>query len=193
MMAGTWRIERGRRGALGVTLIESMVTAGLAAVIMGVAVPSMVAMQHRQAVAAETASFRQGVHRARSEALRRGETVTLCALAPESVPTGEPQCLENGRDWSTGWLVFIDRGNTGIREADDPVLMVHQQRAAAGSVAATVKALSFHAQGFSSNAASHFRFVPPGAAPDSRGVPGSLLVCVNKPGRVRQTEADDCA
>jgi hypothetical protein len=25
------------------------------------------------------------------------------------------------------------------------------------------------------------------------GVPGSLLVCVNKPGRVRLTEADDCA
>lgn len=192
-MAEKWAIGRGRWGGRGVTLVETLATVSLAAVIMGIAVPSMATLQHRQAVAAETAAFRQGVHRARSEALRRGETVTLCALAPDAAQAGDYRCLRGGRDWSAGWLVFVDRGDTGILDAEDPVLMVHQQRAAAGSVVATVSALSFHALGFSSNAASHFRFVPPGAAPDSRGVPGSLLVCVSKPGRVRQTEADDCA
>lgn len=187
-------VAGGRRQAQrGVTLLESTVVAGVAAVLMGVVVPSMQAALHRQAIVAEATQFREGVHRARSEAMRRGEVVVLCALDARADETGRPRCTPSGKDWSQGWLVFLDRNGSGDCDDDDPVLIVHQHRAPAGSVTATLRSISFHPLGFSTNAASHFRYVPPGEPPDSRGVPGSLLVCVNKPGRVRLTEADDCA
>jgi Tfp pilus assembly major pilin PilA len=43
-----------------VTLLESTVVAGIAAVLMGVVVPSMQAALHRQAIVAEATQFREG-------------------------------------------------------------------------------------------------------------------------------------
>lgn len=177
----------------GVTLLETTVVTGIAAVLMGVVVPSMRASLHRQAIVAEATALREAVHRARSEAMRHGETSTLCALAPDAGAEPGPHCQPGGHDWSVGWMVYLDRGGSDDRDEDDPVLYIHRVHSAAGSVTGTLRAIRFHPLGFSTNAASHFRYVPPGHPPDTRDVPGSLLVCVNKPGRARVTEAQDCA
>ena len=123
------RLAPGRRWSQrGVTLLEATVVVGIAAVLMGVAVPSMQAMLHRQAVVAEATQLREGIHRARSEAVRRGEVVVLCALAPSSDDDGLPHCMPSGKDWSAGWLAYLDRNGNGDRDGDDPVLLVHQDR-----------------------------------------------------------------
>ena len=186
-----WPAGRGRQR--GLTLVETTVAVGVAAVLMGVAAPSLQATLHRQAIAAEARQFRDGVHRARAEALRRGGVVVLCALDPASDAGRKPLCAATGKDWSGGWLLFLDRDGSGDQGEEDTVLAVHQQLPTVGTVTATLRSISFHPLGFSTSAASHFRFVPPGHPPDARGVSGSLLVCVNKPGRVRLLAADDCA
>ncbi|MCO5975942.1 GspH/FimT family pseudopilin [Ideonella oryzae] len=175
------------------TLIETTLVVGIAAVLMGLAAPSMQATLHRQAILAEAKLLREGIHQARSEAVRRGEMVVLCALDPEPQSEGPLRCASSGKDWSHGWQVFLDRDGSGDQDEGDTVLMVHQQRSVVGTVTATLRSISFHPLGFSTSAASHFRYVPPGQPADARGVPGSLLVCVNKPGRVRLIETDDCA
>jgi Tfp pilus assembly protein FimT len=151
-----------------VTLLESTVVAGIAAVLMGVVVPSMQATLHRQAIVAEATQFREGCT---GPGPRRCAAARwwCCARWTPGRMRRDGRVAPSGKDWSQGWLVFLDRNGSGDCDDDDPVLIVHQHRAPAGSVTATLRSISFHPLGFSTNAASHFRYVPPGEPPDSRG------------------------
>lgn len=86
----------GRRPCWGVTLIELLVALSILAVVMTVGVPSFVTLAHNSQTSTLSADLILALTLARSEAIKRGTTVTVCASADGST------CAE---DWSLGWIV----------------------------------------------------------------------------------------
>ena len=191
---GGWAAKRtaARGQHRGYTVVETMVATSVLAVLTAAGVPSYSSIVGRQAVLAEVAEFQEAVSRARLEAVRRGETVTLCARAPDS-PLEGPHCAAAGRDWTSGWMIFVDRSERGEMDPGDLILQVHQASAKVGAINATLRTISFQPLGISTSAASRFQFRPQGADPGDANPSNSRLVCVSKPGRTRVLSAASCA
>lgn len=170
---------------LGFTLIETMVALGVAGTLTAIGLPSLSQFHDKAAVEAQVQGFTSALRRARSEAVSRGELVSVCALDADSVEAGEPDCVAEGKDWSAGWLVFIDHGDRGEVGEGDKVIAVVQAPANTGGAIGTQRYLTYRASGELLSIAAHFRFLPPGAEVQDVDVPGAVLVCVNKPGRPR--------
>ncbi|MGD8940277.1 MAG: GspH/FimT family pseudopilin [Gammaproteobacteria bacterium] len=86
---------------VGFTLIELMVTIALAAIILTQAVPSFNALVQNNRLISQKNEFISTLNLARSEALKRGTRVTVCAS------TDQATC--DTTDWEQGWIVFSDR------------------------------------------------------------------------------------
>lgn len=188
-------IHRGLRQSarqLGFTLIETMVTLGLAGTLATIGLPSLSQFHDKAAVEAQVQGFTSALRRARSEAVARGELVTVCALDADSVEAGEPDCAADDKVWSAGWLVFIDHGDRGEVGDGDKVIAIVQTPAHSGGAIGTQRYLTYRSSGELLSIAAHFRFLPPGAELKDADVPGAVLVCVNKPGRPRLATEGVC-
>lgn len=82
------------------TLIELMVTLAVMAIVMAVAIPSFNRQIQNNRSLAIGETFVTALNYARSEAVKRGNPVTLCASDNE-----QDGC---STDWSKGWLVVTD-------------------------------------------------------------------------------------
>jgi type IV fimbrial biogenesis protein FimT len=175
----------------GYTLVEVLVGVAVAGVLSATGLPSLHGLMHQRAVQGQLQEFRNAVQLARREAMKRGEVVSLCARHLDDKDAGV-RCAVSGKDWSNGWLIFVDRQGHGDMGAGDLLLRVHQPSGGYGPVMATLRSLSFQHTGISLNSASHFRFLPPGAAHLDVDQAGAALICVNKPGRARQAAGGTC-
>lgn len=185
-----WRI-RGRQR--GVTLVESMVALVVAGVLTTMAVPSMTAMHGKAAVDSQVGAFGSALRLARSAAMSRGETVTVCALDRDSLAGDQPTCMASGKDWTGGWLVFVDRGERGQLEEVDGILWVDAAPAGVGPMVGTQRYVTYRWSGELLGIAAHFRFLPPGEPAIDEPVERSALLCLNKPGRPRVAKAAQCS
>jgi type IV fimbrial biogenesis protein FimT len=100
----------------GFTLIELMVTLSVAAILAVVAVPAMQDFVTRNRLAALNNELMTAINYARSEAIKRGATVSVCKSNTAT------SC---GGSWSNGWIVFVDAGTAGDATGDT-ILRVHQ-------------------------------------------------------------------
>jgi type IV fimbrial biogenesis protein FimT len=176
----------------GVTLIETLAVTGIAAVLAAVGIPSLSQFRDSVAVQAQVQSLNSALRRARSEAITHGALVTVCALDPETAGTDAPDCVPTGKDWSAGWLVFIDHGQRGEVGQADKVIKIEAALPNAGSLVGTTRYLTYRASGELLSTAAHFRALPPGQPAVDSALPGSLLICVNKPGKARVAERGVC-
>jgi type IV fimbrial biogenesis protein FimT len=176
----------------GFTLVELLATVGIAGTLTAFAVPELSGMHDRSVIASQVASFDADVRRARAEAIRTGELVTVCALDADTLADDMPSCKEAGKDWSGGWLVFIDRGERGEVDDDDEILHVESAPANVGAVVGTQRYITYRPSGELLSLAAHFRFVPPGQPAADVAVSGSALVCINKPGKPRVSKDVAC-
>ena len=83
----------------GFTLYELLITLALAALISGLAMPSLSALKARQQQRAEIDALFHAIHLARKESILKRKVVSLCPSQDGS------SCLP-GLDWSMGWLMF---------------------------------------------------------------------------------------
>lgn len=183
----------GRVRQAGFSLLESVATLGIAGVLASVAVPGFQQFRDQAAIDTRWRTLGAALQRARSEAMTRGETITVCALDPASAEAGAPDCRAAGKDWSAGWIVFVDRGDRGELGDGDRVIAVEQAPAQTGPVVATQRYLTYRASGELLSIAAHFRFQRPGQPAVDEALPGSALVCVNKPGKARLATGGRCS
>ena len=99
-------------------------------------------------MAAELNAFVGDLQFARSEAIKRGQFVTMCASS-----TGGACLGANTTNWSPGWIVFTDTNNNDAVDGSESVIRI--QAALQGGdrlVSNSSGAVTFNRNGFSGNA-----------------------------------------
>lgn len=92
-----------RKYQLAFTLIELMITVAIAAIVLAIAIPSFntqILNSRSVALGEELAS---AINYARSEAVKRGARVSICASGDGVGCNGA---------WTNGWIVFVDAAAT---------------------------------------------------------------------------------
>ena len=83
-----------------------MVVVALVAILTALATPSFVGLIQRNRVSAEINSFAGDLQFARSEAIKQGLPVSICASS------NGVSCL-GANTWHSGWIVFADLNGSG--------------------------------------------------------------------------------
>jgi len=130
----------------GFTLIELLITIALAGILMTVAAPSMTKMIGANRVQTEVSSFVNDLQFARSEAIKEGQPVSVCASSDGT------SCLA-ANTWQKGWIVFPDPNGNGTVDSGEAALRARPALKGNDSFVATptTTAVIFNRDGFTSN------------------------------------------
>lgn len=143
----------------GFTLIEIMVAVAIFAILASLVAPSMKNFTANNRRTAQLNHMVGSFNLARSEAVKRGATVTICARGDATNdPSNECAQQNNGR-WENGWIVFVDSdGNSNVDiNAPGADTVIRQYEALKGSQVRfvpfdsgglTPDVISFDANGF---------------------------------------------
>lgn len=99
----------------GITLIELLIALAIAAVLLGLSLPSFAALKARNDVAASHNLMMTGFAAAREAAIVHRAPAVLC---PGSSETG---CRKDGI-WDGGWMIWLDRNDNGSFDSSDTLL-----------------------------------------------------------------------
>ncbi len=173
-----------RLPASGFTLIELLVVMTISAILLAVGVPMFTSSIARGHATSAANSILAGIELARSEAVRRGATITVCRVLDPSVAL--PVCSNaisgtfDVGDWAAGWVIFVDGGVIGTFEAGEQIIRVEPAFVPTGARAqimgnpAPVGPISFRNDGLSVAGGAAFTVTYPqtalGAADATRNV-----------------------
>jgi type IV fimbrial biogenesis protein FimT len=153
----------------GFTLVELMVTIGVGAIVIGLAVPSFINVVSDGRMTAASNDLLVSFQLARSEAIKRHAPVTVCRSSTAN--DAEPDC-GGGTGWQDGWIVFTDGSDAAPPNAsfDEGETIIQVGRGfggkvtaqAAGNAAPLGNSITFLGSGF-----------PQGDVPGGR----NLLLC----------------
>lgn len=93
-------MARASKKTQGFTLIELMVTLAILAILAMVALPSFRDTIRRNEVNTASNALLAGISYARSEAIDRGQVVTMCPS------TDGTTCATSSTAWGTGWMIY---------------------------------------------------------------------------------------
>lgn len=91
----------------GFTLVELITTLAVAGILVTLAVPSFTTFVKNNRLITQTNDFVSSLNLARSEAIRRGDRVTLCKSSDQA------SCSGSG-GWEQGWIIFVDVNDDGV-------------------------------------------------------------------------------
>lgn len=106
---------------LGFTLTELMVTVAIIGIIASLGVPSFQAVLQQNRASSTANELIAALNMARSEAIKRGQIVSLCKSS--TISDEEPSCSED-TTWSSGWIVFVDADGDGSVDDSDTRLKI---------------------------------------------------------------------
>jgi type IV fimbrial biogenesis protein FimT len=135
-----------RSNAAGVTIVELMAVLGIAAILLSVGVPSFNYVSNINRISSEVNDLLGAMQFARLEAIKEGQTVTVCPSANGT------SCLAS-TSWNGGWIVFSDPANVGTVDPGEAVLRVRTAFSSADTAASDngVNAVTFNRDGFALN------------------------------------------
>ncbi|MFB1487585.1 MULTISPECIES: GspH/FimT family pseudopilin [unclassified Thiocapsa] len=96
----------------GFTLLELMVTVAIAAILLTLGVPSFRDLVQNNRAATQVNALVTALSLARSEAVRRGQHVSICPSTDQETCTG-------GDDWDDGWIVFVDDETSEVLRVEE--------------------------------------------------------------------------
>jgi len=105
-------------GMSGFSLVELMVTMGIAIILAAIAVPQYSNFVQTQKTVSEITSLYNDMQNARSEALKEGQTVSLCISSDQATCTGT--------NWSQGWIVYSNPTSAATFNASTSTLLKAQ-------------------------------------------------------------------
>lgn len=132
----------------GFTMIELMITIVVIGIALSLAVPGFSSFIRENRATSQANELLVGLTFARSEAIKRGRPVAICASNDST--SANPTCTGNN-DWTVGWISFTDDPSAGGTAGDydagtDSLLRVHE--ALGGStLTATTSNLRFDGDG----------------------------------------------
>ena len=106
----------------GFTLPELLVALAVVTILITLSGPSLKSLIANQQVAATAQELYKSLLLARSEAVKRQQSVSLCSS------TDGAACDEANSGWHHGWLVFTDRDADGILDSEDALIRVSAKR-----------------------------------------------------------------
>jgi type IV fimbrial biogenesis protein FimT len=142
--------NRGR--ASGFTLLELIIVMTIAGVLLAIAVPSYRYVSTSNRMSGEVNSLLGDMQYARAEAIKEGQTVSVCV-------SNDGASCDGGVSppWSEGWIVFSDVNGNGAVDTGgtnpDVVLKIRTSLANGGSTdtfTSTVSGVTFNREGFAS-------------------------------------------
>jgi type IV fimbrial biogenesis protein FimT len=101
----------------GFTITELMVTVAIAAILLGIGVPSYRYITNANRMSAEVNALLGDLQLARAEAIKEGQTVSVCASADGVTCSG-------ANAWQNGWIVFPDPAGNGSGDVPATILRV---------------------------------------------------------------------
>ena len=98
------------RKQTGFTLVELLVTLMIVGLLVTMAVPNFRDFVLNNRLTAQANDFISALNLARSEAVKRGQSVTVCSSNDQATCTGTA--------WNTGWIVMVTSDNSILRVYD---------------------------------------------------------------------------
>ena len=117
-----WRKARATARSQGVTLIETMATVAIVAIVGSVAIPSFMSLHRAANRTAIVNDFVHSIFLARSEAIKRNSVVSICRSNDGN------RCDNDAPNWNGGWIVFenLDHDAPAALDPGEPILYRHQ-------------------------------------------------------------------
>jgi type IV fimbrial biogenesis protein FimT len=111
----------------GLTLVELIVTMAVMTIVLSIGTYSFRGFTNRNAVNAATNDLLVAINLTRSEAVTRGQVVSLCRsadpTADNDLTAPAPSCTDaGGSGWETGFIIFADNNGDGVRDADEELI-----------------------------------------------------------------------
>jgi type IV fimbrial biogenesis protein FimT len=128
-----------KRRISGYTIFEIMMALTVIAILASIAVPSFKYVTSSNRIATEVNSLLGDMLFARSEAIKEGQSVTICSSLDGATCSGGP-------DWRTGWIVFLDTNTNQVVDAGEAV--IRSQPAFSGTDTFVASSLTFKAVTF---------------------------------------------
>jgi type IV fimbrial biogenesis protein FimT len=100
----------------GFTLVELMATLAVSLIVLTLGIPGFSTLLANNQMTASTNDLVTHLHYARSEAVKRGVPVSVCA-------SSDGQTCASSYEWGSGWIVFTDdTGSIGSLDDRDQLL-----------------------------------------------------------------------
>jgi type IV fimbrial biogenesis protein FimT len=145
-----------RRAACGFTLLELMTTVAVVAILTALGTTSFKYVTNTNRVASEVNGLLGDIQYARGEAIKEGQTVTICTSTNGATCAGTTT-------WHSGWIVFSDTNGNKVVDPGEPVRRA--QRGLAGgdtfNASNAISAITFNREGF------------------AMGLPGTILITLH--------------
>jgi type IV fimbrial biogenesis protein FimT len=144
------------RRARGFTLLELMIAVAAVAILTGIGVSSFRWVTNTNRVATEVNGLLGDMQFARGEAIKEGQTVTICTSNNGTSCAGT-------LTWHSGWIVFSDANGNKVVDAGEPVRRWQKSLAPGDTFTApaTISAVTFSREGF------------------ALGLPGTVLITLH--------------
>jgi len=175
------RLIKDQQIGSGFSLIEMLVVVAVLSILLAVSLPNFQNMIERSGTNSQAKLFLTTLSLARSEAIKRGGNVAICAS------TDGADC--SAKAWGAGWIVFFDangnaNGLAGSVDAGDTLIRVFDSGGSANVTTFTVDLFEYSTLGFSATDGTQTLLI----CPASSSAANARSIVIGSSGRGRRVE-----